>query len=109
MPSDIEYKLDGLIPLFQREGVLLVYLFGSLGKGLPANDMDLAVMAEKIPIYQLREKISDILGTERVDLVDLRSASPVLRFELSAQAVPCMLPAKRRLKDLKNVGITYIS
>jgi len=82
LPHDIEQRLEELIPLFKREGVSLVYLFGSLGKGLPGNDIDLAVLGRNKPIYQLREKIADTLGTERIDLVDLASASPLLRFEI---------------------------
>lgn len=82
LPHDIGYKLEKLIPLFRREEVSLVYLFGSLCKGFPANDVDLALLADKIPIYQLRGMITDILGTERVDLVDLKSASPLLCFEV---------------------------
>jgi len=82
LPCDIKQRLEELIPLFKREGVSLVYLFGSLAKGLPGNDIDLAVLGRNKPIYQLREKIVDTLGTERIDLVDLESASPLLRFEV---------------------------
>ncbi len=82
LPDDIEQKLKTLIPFFSEEGVLLVYLFGSLGKGLPGNDIDLAILGGSKPVYQLREALAEKLGTERIDLIDLESASPLLRFEI---------------------------
>lgn len=82
LPDDIEQKLKALIPLFGEEGILLVYLFGSLGKGLSGNDIDLAILGGKKPVYQLREVLAEKLGTERIDLIDLGSASPLLRFEI---------------------------
>ncbi len=82
LPHDIGQRLEKLTPLFKKEDVMLVYLFGSLGKGLPGNDVDLAIFTGSKPIYQLREAIADTLGTERIDLVDLGSAPPLLRFEI---------------------------
>ena len=82
LPDDIEQKLKTLNPFFSEEGVLLVYLFGSLGKGLPGNDIDLAILGGSKPVYQLREAFAEKLGTERIDLIDLESASPLLRFEI---------------------------
>ncbi len=82
LPDDIKQKLKKLIPFFSEEGVLLVYLFGSLGKGLPGNDVDLAILGGNKPVYQLREELAEKLGTERIDLIDLESASPLLRFEI---------------------------
>ena len=82
LPSKIEQTLEHLVPLFEQEGVLLAYLFGSLGTDREANDIDLAVLAQDKPAYRLREQIVECLDTERVDLVDLERASPVLRFEI---------------------------
>ncbi len=82
LPADIEQALGRLIPLFEREGVLLAYLFGSLSKRRTGHDVDLAILIRDGPAFRLREAITECLGTERVDLVDLRSASPVLRFEV---------------------------
>lgn len=82
LPHNIEQKLKELIPLFQDEGVMLVYLFGSLRKGLPGNDVDLAVLMENKSAYHLRQIVAEKLGTERIDLVDLGSAPPLLRFEI---------------------------
>ncbi|MDW8101162.1 MAG: nucleotidyltransferase domain-containing protein [Anaerolineae bacterium] len=82
LPPDIEEALKRLPLLFEKEGVLLAYLFGSLSRGEEGNDVDLAVLIRNGPAFRLREAIIECLGTERVDLVDLRSASPVLRFEI---------------------------
>ncbi|MFQ5614602.1 MAG: nucleotidyltransferase domain-containing protein [Anaerolineae bacterium] len=71
-----------LIPLFEREGVLLAYLFGSLSREQEGHDVDLAILTRSGPAFRLRAAINHCLETERVDLVDLRRVSPVLRFEI---------------------------
>ena len=38
LPEDIKSRLSGLMPLFVKEGILLAYLFGSLGKGEGGED-----------------------------------------------------------------------
>ncbi len=89
LPQDIERRLENLVPLFEEKGVMLAYLFGSLAqKGgklsrpRPPGDVDLAILTKEGPAYNLLEAVVDILGTDRLDLVDLRKASPVLRFEI---------------------------
>ena len=82
LPPNINQKLTRLIPLFEKEGVLLAYLFGSLGRGQAGHDVDLAILTRDRPAFRLRAAITDRLETERVDLVDLQRASPVLRFEI---------------------------
>jgi predicted nucleotidyltransferase len=83
LPSNIKQRLAQLTLLLEREGVQLAYLFGSLGQGQPGHDVDLAILTHQgEPAFRLRPKITECLGTERVDLVDLRRASPVLRFEI---------------------------
>lgn len=88
LPSDIQQKLKGLPGLFEREGVSLAYLFGSVAQSRSAQDVDLAILVEDSPAFRLREAIVECLGTERIDLVDLRRASPVLRFEIIRTAQP---------------------
>lgn len=80
LPSDIEEAVVRLVPLFEQEGVLLAYLFGSLAKGREAHDVDLAILVQGRAAYRLRAKISECLGTERLHLVDLSRTSPLLRF-----------------------------
>lgn len=82
LPEDIDRALEKLRPLFEREGVLLAYVFGSVKDGGKAHDVDLAILIREKPAYSLRAKISECLGTERVDLVDLSTASPLMRFEI---------------------------
>jgi predicted nucleotidyltransferase len=82
LPADVEHKLEQLPALLKEHGVQLAYLFGSLARGPKANDVDLAVWSPDVPAYRLREPIAECLGTERLDLVDLQRASPVLRFEI---------------------------
>ena len=82
LPPGIKQGLERLVPLFERENVLLAYLFGSLSRGQEGNDVDLAILVQDRPAFRLRDAILDCLGTERVDLVDLQRASPVLRFQI---------------------------
>lgn len=87
LPQGIRDKLGLLDPLFEGEGVLLVYLFGSLVKGEMASDIDLAVLPGNRDLGSLREKVCDVLNTQRLDLVNLDTASPVLRFEIVRNGV----------------------
>jgi predicted nucleotidyltransferase len=82
LPPHIGAAVERLDPLFAREGVRLAYLFGSLARGEAAHDVDLALLVQGQPAYRLREPIADHLHTERLDLVDLALAPPVLRFEI---------------------------
>ena len=87
LPADIEERLESLAPLLEKKNVLLAYLFGSLAaKGEKAprlpGDVDLAVLTREGPAWELQEALVESLGTDRLDLVDLRRASPVLRFEI---------------------------
>jgi len=87
LPEGIKGSLEELNPIFEREGVLLAYLFGSLAKtgevgGIEPHDVDLALLTEEKPAWKLRDEISLALGTERLDIVDLRRASPVMLFEI---------------------------
>lgn len=50
--------------------------------------MDLAVLVQDAPAFRLREAIAECLGTERLYLVDLRRAPPVLRFEIIRTGQP---------------------
>ena len=103
LPQDIEERLQNLTPIFEREGVLLAYLFGSLaekakdkdkdrdsdrGIARKPGDVDLAILTGEGPAYRLWDAIAEVLGTERLDLVDLQNASPVLRFEVLRSGRP---------------------
>jgi len=80
--SDIEDRLDTLGAIFERNGVILAYLFGSLVRSRRAHDIDLAVLMPGRSLGDLRREVWDALGTERVDIVNLASTSIVMRFEI---------------------------
>lgn len=76
---------------FKNQSVELVYLFGSQasGKMKPLSDIDFAVLFAKNLTDQekfaLKLKIlgdlSEMLQTDKIDLVDLKKAPPFLQFE----------------------------
>ncbi len=82
LPADIRERLQGLRPLFDKRGILLAYLFGSLAEKGRGEDVDLAILPGERDVTDIRGEISDLLGTERLDIVNLRIASPVLRFHV---------------------------
>jgi len=87
LPEGISGTLEKLTPIFEREGVLLAYLFGSLAKTgevgeREPHDIDLALLTEEKPAWTLWDEIAETLGSERLDIVDLRTAAPVLLFEI---------------------------
>ncbi len=83
LPLDIEARLAQLPPFLAAQNVQLAYLFGSLAQNASGNDVDLALlMPPDQPPYRLRDKLTTILKTERLDIVDLRRANNVLRFEI---------------------------
>lgn len=82
LPEDIPRRLAQLHPIFEQNQVKLVYLFGSLAQDRLGNDIDLAILREGENASALYPAIIELLGTERVDLVDLEAASPVVRFEV---------------------------
>jgi hypothetical protein len=46
------------------------------------HDLDLAHLTKDQPAWKLWDEIAEAVGSERLDLVDLRRASPVLLFEI---------------------------
>ncbi len=87
LSQDISSSLGKLAPIFEREGVALAYLFGSLAKAdvvgtREPHDVDLALLVKEKPAWMLRDEIAEALGSVRLDIVDLRCASPVLLFEI---------------------------
>lgn len=73
--------------LATHQNIVAAWLFGSQSRGTahPGSDVDLAVWGEQ-PLtleehLSLQLELEDALGEPRVDLVDLRTVSPVLQFE----------------------------
>jgi hypothetical protein len=52
-----------------------------IGERVP-QDLDLALLTRDQPVWKLRDAITEALGSKRLDLVDLKRASPVLLFEI---------------------------
>ncbi len=77
---DIEREARALA---EREGLAAVFLFGSWARGRqrPDSDVDLALLGtaalDPLALFDWAAGLESILGRP-VDLVDLRSASPIL-------------------------------
>ena len=81
----IEEIRDKLTPMFQDRGLWLVLLFGSAatGKQHKKSDIDLAFLFDKpVDILALTNRIIRLLHTDDVDVVDLKCASPLLKFSV---------------------------
>lgn len=82
LAANIHAALKRLPELLGQTDVLLVYLFGSLAQENKGNDVDLAILTDKTAPYTFRDRLTAFLGTERLDIVDLRRASPAFCFEI---------------------------
>jgi predicted nucleotidyltransferase len=74
---------DKLAPLLEEEGLELVILFGSAATGRrhQRSDIDLAFLFKgPVDILSLANRVIKLLQTDSVDVVDLRGASPLLRY-----------------------------
>jgi predicted nucleotidyltransferase len=72
---------QALTSLFLRPDLQLVILFGSTAKDLTHrdSDIDLAFLFDgPADVLELTNEASRLLGSDRVDVVDLRRASPLL-------------------------------
>lgn len=79
----IEEIKGRLEPLLDDEGLQLVLLFGSLatGKVHKKSDIDIAFLFDRpVDILSLTNRIIRLLQSDNVDVVDLKRASPLLRF-----------------------------
>jgi hypothetical protein len=95
--------------LEKREDIAFAYLFGSMASGMttPLSDVDIAVyltegdFSEKR--LQLIGALSDLLGTDRLDLVILNTAPPGLRARVirSKSVLADRLPTVRHAFESK--------
>jgi len=85
-PEEIQRRLR---PLFGRPGLRLVLLFGSRasGRARPSSDVDLGILGGGDPAALTVEAIR-LLGTDRVDVVDLARASPLLAMAAARTGRP---------------------
>lgn len=80
---DVDRIREALTPLFCDEGLRLVLLFGSVATGgsHPRSDIDLAFLFDTpADVLVLTNTVIRLLGTDNIDVVDLRRASPLLKF-----------------------------
>lgn len=88
LPDDIDQRLAALPLWLADQGVRMTYLFGSLAqpaaeRPFTPHDVDLALLlTHDQPAFRLHQPLADVLGIERLDLVDWRLASAELRFEI---------------------------
>lgn len=74
---------DKLSPLFKNKSLRLAILFGSVAsdKSHKRSDIDIGFLFDKrVDILGLTNTVIRLLKTNSVDVVDLRRASPLLRF-----------------------------
>ncbi len=81
----VEEIRNRIVPIFKDEGLKLVLLFGSavLGKVHKQSDIDLAFLFDKpVDILSLTNRVIRLLHADNIDVVDLRRASPLLKFSV---------------------------
>lgn len=82
LPPHVAEDVRKLGELFRARPVRLAYLFGSLASGGASDDVDLAVLMREGSALDLYGDLVRALGTDRVDLIDLARAPPLLRFQV---------------------------
>jgi predicted nucleotidyltransferase len=90
VPSIVEIK-ERVAPLFEDERLQLVLLFGSAltGNMHKGSDIDLAFLYDKpVDVVLLTNRVLRLLHRDAVDVVDLRSANPLLRFSVAQKGRP---------------------
>lgn len=101
-PESIAEKIRRVVGA--DDNILLVYLFGSAvtGKYHAGSDIDIGVLLRSCPgrllcakeSLLLSDKLANALATDRIDLIILNIADPLLSFEV---AIKGMLVFERRL------------
>jgi uncharacterized protein len=79
-----------LAPLFQEPGLRIVLLFGSRVSGRihSDSDIDLGVLFDRpVDLVGITNRVTGLLRTDRVDLVDLRRANPLLAFSVARESL----------------------
>lgn len=84
-PRSIADVRERLVPFFADPNIELVVLFGSVAAGVSrvGSDLDLAIRGGgQLDLLSLTNRLSQLLHTDAVDIVDLRRASPLLMMEV---------------------------
>ena len=90
--DDISFEeiRERMKPLLEDEGLKLVLLFGSAASGRThkQSDIDLAFLYDKpVDILLLTNRIISILRSDTIDVIDMRRASPLLKFAIARNCV----------------------
>jgi predicted nucleotidyltransferase len=96
LPEDLHEKFgDALNALCAKYGIELVVLFGSRaqGRARPDSDYDVGVLCQRGSVspgdyLELTYELGQALGCGNVDLVDLRAASPLLKYQAMSSGRP---------------------
>lgn len=87
LAPEVAERIRRLAELLGARGVRLAYLFGSaVGAGAP-DDIDLAVLRAQGPAHDLFPDLVRALGTDRLDLIDLAQAGPLLKFRVVSDGI----------------------
>ena len=86
--SSVENELREIFK--KDENVIVAYLFGSRAKddAVSGSDFDIALLLSKVPedqldyILHLIDKLSQVIGGDRIDLVVLNKAPPLLKYQV---------------------------
>jgi len=80
-----------LAPMFTDETLDLVILFGSSAAGRlhRGSDIDIGFLFDRREdVVNLTNRATGLLRTDKVDVVDLRRASPLLMYAAARQGIP---------------------
>ncbi|HOP95686.1 MAG TPA: nucleotidyltransferase domain-containing protein [Dictyoglomaceae bacterium] len=75
LPPDTKERVKNLKGIFDKNRVLLAYIFGSFEEKENPEDIDIAVLLEG-DYFELLKSLKSYLSTERIDLLDLSAVSP---------------------------------
>lgn len=82
----IEEIRERLVPLFKEKDLRLILLFGSALTGTvhKKSDIDLAFLFDRpVDILSITNSVIRLLHTDKVDVIDLKHASPLLKYSVA--------------------------
>jgi predicted nucleotidyltransferase len=87
----IEEIRERLVPLFKERDLRLILLFGSALTGAvhKKSDIDLAFLFDRpVDILSMTNSVIRLLHTDKVDVIDLKHASPLLKYSVAQKGRP---------------------
>ena len=82
----IEKIRERLVPFYQERDLRLILLFGSAltGASHKKSDIDLAFLFDRpMDILSMTNRVIRLLRTDKVDVIDLKHASPLLKYSVA--------------------------